>query len=193
MKIRLIAINGPWGSGKTWLSNQIIGPDGDPFFRGTPRKAVNSSDCLRKAAIALVGAPDSMPPEVFKSSMFLGLSGRNWMIDLSEKFAKNYDQDFFSRVAYERMLSEAAIRTSHQIIFTNDSVSFDNEMMYFRARSDIDMIGVSIEPPGSAPRGERWQENDSRYNLAHRCEVVAQDSSTAHKKTIEAMQRRGWI
>lgn len=193
MKARLLTINGPLGSGKSWIIRQMTEGSKCLMFQGIARYPVDFKDPLRKAVYGLLDIPDSYPYDLFKTNLYMGISGRQWMIKLSEDFAKQINPMFFSEVLYASILRKVDGRGFGQAIFMSDSNGFEEELMFFKSRDKIDLLTCCIEPPGSAPAGERWQEDDSRHNLSHMCDVVGPDSTTVLERTIQAMQRRGWI
>jgi hypothetical protein len=42
-------------------------------------------------------------------------------------------------------------------------------------------------------RGKPWVPHDSRFNLADKCNVIAQDSSSMLLSLQAALERRGWV
>lgn len=189
MRMKLVTINGPLGVGKSWTADRVT-----ELLRGRPVviHRVSFQDPLREAAMALLGVnPAHVSYDDFKRAEFMGASGRSWMIRLSEDFAKKFDPEFFSKVMHQKMLlTPQPANKKH--IFIADSNGFESELDYFRVQTDIDLLPCSIEPEGSAPRGEPWIPGDSRFNLAHKCNLVHEDSTTMAHAILSALERRGW-
>lgn len=191
IRSKIVTINGPLGHGKTWLRNRL-----EDHYKNHSMKrvvAVSFQDPLRRAAMNLVGLnPDTFSYDDFKKTVFHGKTGRELMILLSEEFAKPfYGEQFFVAV-----MSDAIRKTSlpSNALFVADSNGFEIELDWLRAQPDFDVLSVAIEPAGmKIRRGMPWQADDSRYNLAHKCEVVAENSTLALEKTLGALQRRNWV
>lgn len=190
MNMKLVTINGPLGVGKSWTADRVT-----ELLKGRPVAVhrVSFQDPLRKAAMALLGVnPELVSYDDFKKTEYLGKSGRRWMIDMSEEFAKSHDEEFFSKIMHQTMrFTHRPYGKKH--IFIADSNGFESELAYFRVQLDIDLLACSIEPPGSAERGEPWIPGDSRYNLAHKCTLVHEDSTTMAHAILNALERRGWV
>lgn len=190
--IKFVAINGPLGVGKSWVAKHL-----EQELAVTSRTRiirVSFQDCLRKGVMALLDVPDWNYDE-FKKTEFYGKTGRQWMIDASEDFMKNQDPYIFSKILHNRMvLMRDEIPHDRRALFVADSWGFDSEMDYFRAQVDVDTLACSIEPPNMVDRrGMPWIEGDSRFNLAHKSNVVASDSTNMLKQLKAALDRRGWI
>lgn len=187
-KLNLVTLNGPLGCGKTWTVERIVAMNPDVLFH-----RVSWQDCLRKAAMALLGVPIHFSYDVFKKTDYYGKTGRQWMIDMSEGFAKQHDPLFFSKVMHDTIRNVIRVpRKKH--VFIADSNGFENELDYFRVQEDVSLLACSIEPLHLQDRrGLPWIESDSRFNLAHKCTLVAEDSTEMLGKLNAALQRRGWI
>lgn len=188
--MRLVTINGPLGSGKSWTANKLEGFLSASSYTRVER--VSFQDPLRIATMALLGVT-GMDYDQFKISNFLGLTGRAWMIKISEELAKPIDPNFFSKVMLSQLLIRANDQKHFVPLFVADSNGFEVEIDFLRGREEIDLLTCCIEPPGSPPRGELWTPGDSRVNLAHKCAIVAKDSNELYGKLIAALERRGWI
>ena len=144
--------------------------------------------------MTLLGVPNADYDE-FKKTIYYGLTGRQWMIKCSEEFMKPIDETIFSKILYQHMediilISPIGTRT----LFVADSWGFESEGMFFRTRQDVDVLACCIEPPGmEVRRGQPWVVDDSRYNLANQCSVIAPDSTSMLQQLIAALNRRGWI
>lgn len=188
MNMKLVTLNGPLGVGKSWAADRVaqLLPD-LMIFR------VSFQDPLRKAAMALLGVSESQVPySVFKDTIYFGLTGREWMIQMSEDFAKQREPLFFSKVMHLTMRNQLQ-PVKRKAIFMADSNGFESELDYFRVQPDIDLLACSIEPPDSAPRGTPWIPGDSRFNLAHKCTLVREDSTQMAHAIVDALERRGWV
>lgn len=188
-KMNLVTINGPLGVGKTWTVDRLAAMNPDVLFH-----RVSWQNCLRKAAMALLGVHEiQVSYDVFKKTDYFGKTGRQWMIDMSEGFAKRHDELFFSKVMHQTMRDTILVpRKKH--VFIADSNGFENELAYFKVQEDVNVLACSIEPPDMKERrGLPWIDGDSRFNLAAKCSVVAPDSTEALVLITGALQRRGWI
>lgn len=187
MNMKLVTLNGPLGIGKSWTANRVT-----ELLPHVMVFRVSFQDSLRKAAMALVEVSEAQVPySVFKDTDYYGLTGRQWMINMSENFAKKHDPLFFSRVMHQTMRTQP--QPMHKkAIFIADSNGFESEIDYFRVQTDIDLLACSIEPPDSAPRGTPWIEGDSRFNLAHKCGLVREDSTQMAHAIIKSLENRGW-
>lgn len=193
MKYRFVTINGPLGVGKTWVVQQLLN-----HIYKILVVPVSWQDPLRKACYELCAVDSSVPYDTFKKMTYFGRTGREWMIRMSEDFAKEHSETFFSEVLAHRIMNSPLMGKGDfinfsSVIFVADSNGFASELMYFKAHAAFDVLACCIEPPGSPPRGELWRPDDSRYNLAHMCDIVLPDSTTAFHKLMEALTRRGWI
>ena len=192
-KIRFVAINGPLGVGKSWVADHL-----EQRIAATTRvriHRVSFQDVLRKGAMNLLGVPNA-DYDSFKRSNYFGKTGRQWMIKLSESFMKVHGgEQIFSMILHETMndIMLAYQAVGRKNLFIADSWGFESEINYFRVQPEVDVLACSIEPPGHAPRGERWVPGDSRYNRAHMASVVAEDSTSMLEKLERALDRRGWI
>jgi hypothetical protein len=188
-KIRLLTLNGPLGSGKTWIRKQLT----NTFVQqGLRVEAASWQDPLRLACYALLGVSKEVSYDTFKLTEYYGRTGRQWMIAMSEDFAKQFDRDFFSRVMADKLrMSPMPHYGKH--LFIADSNGFDNELLFLRAQPDIDVVAGCICPPDSPPPGERWRPDDSRINLAHMCNQVAPSSGELLPKLMKSLHTRGWI
>lgn len=182
--MRIVTFNGPLGCGKSWVCDRL-----EERFAGSgiQTRRVSFQDPLRIATMALLGAT-GMNYDVFKKHIFMGLTGRQWMINMSEKFAKNYEPNFFKI----RLIEEMEKFHEHRTLFLADSLGFPEELDYLRSRMDIDVLACCIEPVDSPVRGHPWMEGDSRFNLAHKCGIVAPNSTSMLPAVLEALSRRGW-
>jgi len=187
-KIRIITLNGPLGSGKTWVKNQLVSI---LTAQGIPTSSASWQDPLRKACYALLGVNADVSYDYFKVTDYYGRTGREWMIAMSEDFAKIHDPNFFSRVLADNLRAHHGSR-KHKHIFIADSNGFDHELTFLRAQEDIDVLACGICPPDSPPPGERWRPDDSRINLSHMCAQVAPSSGDLLPKIIKSLHIRGW-
>ena len=84
--------------------------------------------------------------------------------------------------------------TGKKHVFIADSNGFENELDYFRVQEDVNLLACSIEPLHLRDRrGLPWIEGDSRFNLAAKCTLVAEDSTEMLGKLGAALNRRGWV
>lgn len=191
-KMNLVTINGPLGCGKTWTVDRISAMNQNVIFH-----RVSWQDSLKKAAMALLGVPIHFSYDLFKKTDYYGKTGRQWMIDLSEGFVKQHDPLFFSKVMHSTMQMEHAnhaLMTHKKHVFIADSNGFENELDYFRVQEDVNLLACSIEPLHLRERrGLPWIDGDSRFNLAAKCTLVAEDSTEMLGKLNAALQRRNWI
>ena len=191
-KIKFVMINGPLGIGKSWVATNL-----EKHIAATSRTRifrVSFQDALRKGVMNLLGVPNA-DYDAFKKADYYGLSGRQWMIKCSEEFMKTVDETIFSKILHDHMrdlMLQVPIGT--RAIFVADSWGFESEGMYFRTQPDVDILTCCIEPPNMVERrGQTWIAEDSRYNLAHLCGVIATDSTTMLQQIVAALNRRGWI
>ena len=187
-RMRLVTINGPQESGKSWVCKQLIARH--DALNGPKIIPISIQGPLEAAARALVGEP-TMPYDEFKKTKFFGLTGRTWMIQLSENFAKEIDPLIFAKLAVKAM--EARFQPKLRQIFVIDSNGFELELDYWRGVENIDLLATCIQPEGTVAPGQPYGGGDSRYNLSHKCGVVAADSTELLGKVEAAMRRRGWI
>lgn len=187
MRMKLVTINGPLGIGKTWTVKRVSELVPHVVF-----VRISWQDPLILATQSLLGVT-GMDYDKFKVADFHGLTGRQWMIKMSEDFAKIHGGlTFFSKVMHERMLKTPQV-PHKKSIFIADSNGFDHEIDYFKTRADIDLLPCSIEPPDLKDRrGQTWIDTDSRFNLAHKCAIVTEDSTTMAHSIVAALERRGW-
>ena len=188
-KMNLVTLNGPLGCGKTWTADRVAAVNPDVLFH-----RVSWQDCLRRAAMALLGVKEiQVSYDLFKKTDYYGKTGRQWMIDLSEGFAKQHDPLFFSKVMHDTMRNVICVPNKKHV-FIADSNGFENELDYFRVQEDVNLLACSIEPLHLQDRrGLPWIDGDSRFNLAAKCTLVAEDSTEMLGKLNAALQRRNWI
>lgn len=189
MKLNLVTINGPLGVGKSWTAERL-----EAIHSHICIHRISFQDCLRKASMALLGVdPNHISYDVFKKAEYLGKTGRQWMIDMSEGFAKSHDPLFFSKIMHQTMRT-SLLTPNRKHLFVADSNGFESELDYFKVQEDVNLLACSIEPlEYREHRGEPWVEGDSRFNLAHKCTLVAEDSTEMLGKLNAALQRRGWV
>lgn len=186
---KLITINGPLGVGKTWVSlrlQEYFGIQGIQFVDVSFQKPLES------LAREMVDAPKDMPYDLFKKTLFFGVSGRDWMINISEN-AKTLYAPIWVHKSFNK-ISKAA--NQERTIFLADSQGFPIELAFLDEKADrkeLELMTISIEPPDKTHlRGKLWQENDSRFNLAHMTQYVAPDSNEAYWLLKNKIQERGW-
>ena len=198
-KIRFITMNGPLGVGKSWVGDQL-----EKYLKtnhpNTRLIRASFQDVLAAGVQRLLGA-EHMDYAEFKLTEFYGLTGRQWLIRTSEEMMKPVDPMIFSKILYDRMKLETEQRKNvlahgqiKSLLFYADSNGFEDELMFFRSRDDLDLLACSIEPADFTDRrGQPWIDGDSRYNLAHLANVVAPTSTIMLENLIKALDRRNWI
>lgn len=186
--MKLITLNGPLGSGKSWVADRIPG-----LVRNFSIQRVSFQDPLMHGIPALM-CRDYLPYVDFKKEMIHGQTGRQWMIDVATKM-REFDPTIFSKLLYDSMLHlYENNRHPQQILFVADSNGFEDELDFFKSRIDVDLLTCSIEPPEYQDRrGELYQPDDSRSNLAHKCTIVQEDSDQMLVAIKTALMRRGWV
>lgn len=195
MRHNFVCFNGPLGAGKSWVCDRL-----NEHYSNVNIVRVSWQDCLANAAMALLAVdPRLTPYAVFKTTEYMGKTGRQWMIDMSENFAKQHDEYFFSIVLAEtiRRIGNRPLpghSRNHKTLFVADSNGFESELDYMRSQDDINVLACSIEPPEyHGKRGLPWIAGDSRYNLAHKASVVTGDSNQMLVAAKSALERRGWV
>jgi hypothetical protein len=188
-KIRILTLNGPLGSGKTWIKKQLASTLASHSIK---MASASWQDPLRRACYALLNVSESVDYDTFKVTDYFGRTGRQWMIAMSEDFAKQFDPLFFSRVLADTLRSSPLPHYGRHL-FIADSNGFDTELSFLRAQTDIEVLAGCICPPDSPPPGERWRPDDSRLNLSHMCAQVAPTSGELLPKLMKSLQIRGWI
>lgn len=197
-KIRFITMNGPLCVGKSWVGDQL-----EKYLKvnhpSTRLIRADFKDVLAAGVQRLLGV-EHMDYAKFKLTEFYGLTGRQWLIRASEEMMKPVDPMIFSKILYDKMKVEFGIRKNtiahsrQSLLFYADSNGFEDELMFFRGREDLDLLACSIEPEDFIDRrGQPWIDGDSRYNLAHLCNVVAPTSTIMFENLIKALDRRNWI
>ena len=187
-KARLVLINGPAGSGKSWLYKNLA-----TYLNkhGVLAPQVQFKGPLIKATANLLGInPEhaAFDYDRFKVTDFYGLTGRQWMIKIATS-AREQDDDIFVKQAIQDVLNK---RGGAAKIFICDDLGFENELNIPLAHPDIDSLVVSIAPTDGVGPSEQYP-NDSRFNLCHRANIKAVNSDTALTLTINALVRRGWV
>lgn len=186
--MKLITINGPLGSGKSWVADRIPG-----LVRNYTVQRVSFQDPLTYS-IPVLMCRSHMTYADFKKEMIHGQTGRQWMIDVATKM-REFDPTIFSRLLYDSMVHlQTNNRHPQQILFVADSNGFADELDFFKSRTDVDLLTCSIEPlEYRYRRGELYQSDDSRSNLAHKCTIVRPDSDEMLLAIKTALMRRGWV
>jgi hypothetical protein len=191
--MRLVTINGPLGVGKTWVYNrlsELLAP------MGVPLVTVNFQEPLKELTYQLLNVPSHFPYDLFKNTVYHGHSGRAWMIHLSESM-KQLDPTIWVRKSVDKMIditTNVPNNTQYARIFIADSQGFEVELDFLSRQKVVSLLSCSIEPIEYRDRrGQKYQEDDSRYNLAHLCEIVTEDSSEMYWQLKAALERRGWI
>lgn len=185
-KMRLVTINGELGSGKSWVAQQLKARHHAPGVMDITMVYIQKP--LELAARILTGDERSSYDD-FKKLKHFGLTGRDWMIRLSEDFCKPIDSNIFAKLLVTQMLAK---QVRNRQIFILDSNGFPEELLYWRSRPELDVLSVSIDDHKVKP-GELYGGGDSRYNLSHMCSVVASNSTDALHFTEAALRRRNWI
>lgn len=187
-KARLILINGPAGHGKTWLFSRLK----EQFSaQSLLTEHVQFKGPLIKSTAILLGInPEhaQFDYDKFKTTEYFGLTGRQWMIRIATTM-RDHDDDIFVKQAIDSILARKA---GSPKMFVCDDLGFENELNLPLTHLDIECLIVSINPLGNVEPGEKYH-NDSRYNLCHKANVKAYDSTTALQLTLNALIRRGWI
>lgn len=186
-KARLVLINGPAGSGKSWLYQNL-----KIYLQkhGVLAPQVQFKGPLIKATANLLGLnPEHVlfDYDKFKVTEFYGLSGRQWMIKIATA-AREQDDDIFVKQAIQDVLLKAG---GAEKIFICDDLGFENELNIPLAHPDIESLVVSIAPSNGVGPGLQYP-GDSRFNLCHRANIKGVNSDTALTLTINALIRRGW-
>lgn len=185
--MRFVTLNGPLQCGKSWVVKELKKRFPDVTF-----VPVSFQDTLAKSVPILLGV-EGVDYETFKKTEYYGRTGRQHIIDVATE-KRRHDQLFFSRVLADRM--RAINPMTHvgrkQRVFIADSNGFPDELGFMRAQVDIDLLPCSIEPPDAPPRGEKYPDPDSRFNLAHLCAVVTLDSTHMLERLSERLIARGW-
>lgn len=182
--MKLLTINGPLGSGKTWVAKQLaIQNPGVAFVY------VSFQYPLKAGTMCMLGLdPDTEDYDKFKVTDYFGMTGRQWMIHFATA-ARSFDPVIWSRVMHSTM--RQVIGTP---IFVADSNGFEDELDYFYGQGDVNLYAASIEPPEYKDRrGLLYSNSDSRYNLAHRCHTVGRDSNEVLAAVTEGLRARNWI
>lgn len=174
--MRLVTLNGPIGCGKSWVVKNLR-------VRTIP---MSFQDTLAKSTQVMLGV-EWMDYATFKTTLFNGKTGREWMIIVATE-CRRHDEYFFARVLHDRMKHQTH---STERIFIADSNGFENELDYMRSQADVDLLACSIEPPNAPPRGAQYM-GDSRFNLAHKCTVVSPNSTLMLDALNAALIRRAW-
>jgi len=198
MKIRIVTFNGPMKCGKSWVCDRL--PE---RFPNTRFERVSFQDALARGTLALLGLSPAIygtdAYAEFKETQYYGRTGREWMIFFSESAKVGNPTidmaDEHPNIWTDVMLD--SIRRQHfthrsGTVYLADSNGFGDELDYLRGREDVDVLACSIEPPDSPVRGSTYP-NDSRFNLAHKCAVVAEDSNLLLDRVSAALQRRNWV
>ena len=180
--MRLITLNGPMQCGKSWVVKNIVRQFPDVNFI-----PVSFQDTLGKATQILLGV-EHVPYEEFKKTEYYGRTGRQHMIDVATE-KRRHDPYFFSRVMADRMRGHPIV--ARKKLFVADSNGFSDELEFMRVQVDIDLLPCSIEPSDAPLRGEQYP-GDSRFNLAHMCNVITKDSTLMLDALSAAIIRRGW-
>ena len=188
-KFRIITLNGPLQCGKSWTTKQLAAAF---KLAGIQPILLDFKDPLIDAVYALLGLPKSTDYESFKVTEYSGVSGRQWLIAMSEILAKPYGGQSFFAESLVRRIRNTPNASAPRVVIA-ESNGFPIELAYLRAQEDIDLLAITIEPPDSPPPGELWTVGDSRFNLAHMANIVGRDSNEAKSKALHALQNRGWL
>ncbi len=182
--MKLMTINGPLGSGKTWVAKQLAIQNPDTAF-----VFVSFQYPLRAGTMAMLGLdPDTADYDEFKVTNYFDKTGREWMIFYATH-AREFDPMIWSRVLHSTMKQVVGIP-----VFVADSNGFEDELDYFYGQGDVNLYATSIEPPGyENRRGQVYMEGDSRFNLAHRCHTVERDSTQLLASATFGLRARNWI
>lgn len=181
--MRFVTLNGPLQCGKSWVVREL-----KKRFPEVRFEAVSFQDTLAKSVPILLGV-EGVDYETFKKTDYYGRTGRQHIIDVATE-KRRHDQLFFSRVLADRM--RRIHSPGRKRVFIADSNGFADELGFMRAQADIDLLPCSIEPPDAPPRGEKYPDPDSRFNLAHMCAVVTADSTHMLERLSERLIARGW-
>jgi hypothetical protein len=179
--IKLITINGPLGSGKSWTADRI-----QDLYPYPVTKRLGFQDKLAEIVRLMFDVPADVKYDEFKKTEFFGITGRQWMINVSENAKALYAPVWVD-------IAVAKMRESIGHIYIVDSQGFEAELHHLEGLPGIDLLSISIEPPGTVPRGEKYQADDSRFNCAHLTQFVAQNSDGAVRILQNEMLNRNWI
>lgn len=191
---RLITINGPLGVGKTWTVNKLkeyFGVQGVTFID------VNMQEPIKQLAYQLLDLPSSYSYDQMKMTRFMGFTGREWIIKISESM-KDLRPTIWVDKSLNKITDDGYL-TGRNDIYIIDSQGFEVEMNPISewGRLEVnEVIQIGIEPPDKRHlRGQKWQADDSRYNLCHLLPSsnVVTDSNEAYWLLKNKIQSMGWV
>lgn len=184
MRMKMIMINGPIGSGKTWILNQLKAEYKGHSVGIIP---VSIKEPLVAGTMAMLGVSHE-DYDTFKKTSYSGLTGREWILRF-DKSARDIDENIFA----DAMLKKALIQFHPAVkqLFICDSVGIESELDRIRAHPNVDVLVASIDDGKTLPYTQ--YEGDSRYNLSPKAAIVQPNSTLLLAGIKAAIARRGWV
>lgn len=183
MRMKMIMINGPIGSGKTWILNQL---KAEHRGHSVGIHQVSFKEPIALGTQAMLGVSHT-DYDTFKITNYSGLTGREWMIRFATS-AREIDDNIFVDAALERAL--VTFHPNTKQLFICDDLGFENEVDHVRAHPDVDVLVASIDDGKTLPYTQ--YEGDSRYNLSPKAAIVQPNSTLLLAGIKAAISRRGW-
>jgi hypothetical protein len=178
--MRYLLINGAPGVGKSWLAREIK-KCSQRYGR------ISYADPIRKVTGAFFGIDLSDPAvyDKFKTDMFYGLTGRQWMIHFGNTGRQADINHWVDTVVRN------TIHSSLNSLYIIDDWGFDNEYLRINSTPGADVLTVYVGKDHASKEYEQFP-GDSRFRCTQFCAIRAPDSSSALNAVKNALVRRGW-
>lgn len=189
--MRVIMINGPAGSGKSWISSQL-----KRLLNGRYEYEAFKKPLIHGTMTMLGLDPIHVNYDVFKRTDYHGKTGREWMISLATCM-RGHDDNIYPKMLLNRMELSNWGRRAAPPIFVLDDLGFESEFQFMRVALDVQYITACISPVGDSgvelyAHGQKYPD-DSRFCLSGYAAVKGPNSSEVFESLCLAMRRRNWI